>query len=352
MYVEADKIKQLVDSAHSIVIIQADNPDADSLGSSLALEHILGDLGKHVHMYCGIDMPGYLRYLTGWDRVERDLPRQFDLSIIVDASTLTLLEKLQNSGEIGWLKTKPCIVLDHHGTVDNRIDFATINLYDSKASSTSELMYNLAKQLGWQINPDAGSAIMTGILGDTQGLANDLAGAETYRVMAGLIESGVNRPLLEERRREFNKMTLDIFKYKGRLIERTEFTAGGRIAYVVVPQSEINSYSPLYNPVPLIQGDMLTTSGVALSVVFKQYDDGKTTGAIRTNVGYGVADKLAEKLGGGGHPYASGFKVISGRPFNEIKSECIDYAIELLDNLEKEHPDESHYNSKTPEQYA
>ncbi len=334
MYTEADKIKQLVDGALSIVVIQADNPDADSLGSSLALEHILGDAGKQVHMYCGVDMPGYLRYLTGWDRVERDLPRQFDLSIIVDASTLTLLEKLQASGEIGWLKTKPCIVLDHHGTVENRIDFAAVNVFDHTASSTSELIYNLAAQLGWGINPEAGSAIMTGILGDTQGLANDLASAETYRAMAGLIEMGVNRPLLEERRREFNKMTLEIFKYKGRLIERTEFAAGGRIAYVTVPQSEINTYSPLYNPVPLVQGDMLTTSGVMVSIVFKQYDDGKVTGAIRANVGYGVAAALAEKLGGGGHPYASGFKITTGRPFAEIKDECLAFATHLLDQLD------------------
>lgn len=341
MYQEADKIKQLIDGARSIVIIQADNPDADSLGSSLALEHILGDMGKDVHMYCSVDMPSYLRYLTGWDRVIRELPRQFDLSIVVDASTLTLLEKLQITGEIGWLKTKPCIVLDHHGTVDNRIDFASVTLYDHHASSTSELIFHLSKQLSWQVSSDAGAPIMTGILGDTQGLSNDLASADTYRVMGELVDLGINRPLLEEQRREFNRMSLEIFKYKGRLIERTEFLANGRIAYVVVPQTEINSYSPLYNPVPLIQGDMLTTSGVALAIVFKQYDDGKVTGAIRANVGYGVADKLAEKLGGGGHPYASGFKIINSRPFNEIKSECIEFATELLNNLEKELSDEA-----------
>lgn len=341
MYTQTEQIKQLISNAGHIVVVQADNPDADSLGASLALEHILGDRGKRITMFCSADMPTYLRYLRGWDRVVRELPKQFDMCIIVDASTLTLLEKLQASGELSWIAAKPSVVLDHHGTVENRIDFATVSLYDTSASSSSEVVYNLAKQAGWNVSKDAGEYIMTGILGDTQGLTNELATSVTYRALAELIDIGVNRPALEDQRREYNKMTLEIFKYKGRLIDRVEFVAGGRIAYVVIPQEEINTYSPLYNPVPLIQGDMLMTSDVAASIVFKQYDDGKVTAAIRANIGYNIADKLAEKMGGGGHPYASGFKIVNGRPFNEIKSECIEFATELLNNLGKEHSDET-----------
>jgi len=59
------------------------------------------------------------------------------------------------------------------------------------------------------------------------------------------------------------------------------------------------------------------------------------------NNGFPVADKLAVKLNGGGHPYASGFKIISGRPFNEIKSECIALASELINNLDKVQSDET-----------
>lgn len=340
-YNEAESIKHIVDEAKTIVVLQADNPDADSLGSSLALEHILGDMGKSVFLYCAVDIPSYLHYLQGWDRVAHELPRQFDASIIVDASTFTLFEKLQSSGGMNWLSTRPSVVLDHHTTVENRIDFARVALYDDRASSCSELIFNLASQLNWKINPEAGACLMTGILGDTQGLSNDLASAATYRSMAALVELGVDRPTLEEQRREYNRMSYDVFKYKARLIDRADLAAEGRIAYVTVPQAEITSYSPLYNPVPLIQNDLLNISGVVLTIVFKQYDDGKVTAAIRANPGYGMADKLAEHMGGGGHPYASGFKQITSRPFNEIKSECISYATELLSNIGKEHSDEA-----------
>lgn len=336
-----DQIRQLVEQADKILIIQADNPDADSLGSALALEHILGDMGKRVYMYCGIGIPTYLGYLQGWDRVLNELPSTFDLSIIVDASTYVLFDQIEKNGQWGMVQSKPCIVLDHHGSVDRPLDFAAAQIVDAKASATGELIYGLAQQLSWQVSKDAGECIMGAILGDTQGLINDQTSATTYRVMADLTDLGVNRPLLEELRREYNRMPQSIFRYKGELIERMEYAADGRIAHVTIPQNEINEHSPLYNPAVLVQYDSLQVTNVELSVVFKTYDDGKVTGKLRSSIGAPVADKLAEHFGGGGHPHSAGFKVTDGRPFNEIKSECIRYASELLTNLNQEQSDET-----------
>ena len=39
-------IQELLSDKKDIVIVQADNPDGDSLASSLALEQILHDMGK------------------------------------------------------------------------------------------------------------------------------------------------------------------------------------------------------------------------------------------------------------------------------------------------------------------
>ena len=340
-YPEAIDIAAILAAAHHIVVLQADNPDADSLGSCLALESILGDLGKQVSMYCSVDIPSYLRYLDGWDRVNNELPHQFDAAIVVDASTATLFERLQTSGHFSWLAAKPTIVIDHHGTVLNQLDFAQVMLCSPESSSTGEVVYHLSKQLTWPISPVAGECIMTAILGDTQGLANDLARPATYRVMAELVELGVNRPHLEERRRELGKMPETIYHYKAQLIQRTALSSDGRVASVDIPQREITTYSPLYNPVPLIQNDMLGIEHVAVAIVFKQYDDGRITAAIRCNNGHGIASALAEHFGGGGHPYAGGFKIVRGRPFNEVKSECLAYAIELLNNEDKEHTNET-----------
>lgn len=328
-YPETKQIDEIIDKTKRVVIIQAENPDGDSLGSALALEHIFGDLGKEPLLYCAVDMPTYLRYLPGWDRVSRELPTQFDASIIVDASTMTLFEHL-GQAEQKRLAGKPCVVLDHHEIVDNLVPFATVTINDYKRSSAGELVYALSKQIGWQISVPAQECIMTAILGDTQGLSNQLASPETYRVMAEFVENGVDRPRLEEIRREYGKMPPEIFRYKAELIKRTEFAADGKLAYVSIPQNEINQYSPLYNPAPLVQNDMLQTLGVEAAIVFKVYDGGKITAAIRCNAAAPIGSELAKHFGGGGHKFASGFKVEDGRQFSEIKQDCLVFAEKLL----------------------
>lgn len=328
-----NQIQQLISAAQKILIIQADNPDADSLGSALALEHILGDIGKDTYMYCGVEIPTYLRYLAGWDRVSSDLPSSFDVSIIVDASTYTLFDQIEKAGAWGIVKSKPCIVLDHHATVEKPLDFAAVSIVDPGVASTGELIFGLSKTNGWAVSSLAAENLMTSILGDTQGLMNDLTKPSTYRTMAELTELGANRPKLEEQRREASKMPQVIYHYKGILLGRTEFLADGKIALVTIPQDEINEFSPLYNPAPLVQFDMLQVQGVQLSIVFKTYDDGHITAALRANNGSPIAGKLAEHMGGGGHDYASGFKIDTGGSFADTKAKCLSYATQLLNEL-------------------
>lgn len=331
-----EQLAQILGATERVLIIQADNPDADSLGSALALEQILGEKGIKTYLYCGVNIPEYLHYLEGWSRVSNILPSNFDASIIVDTSAMSLLQKLQESGHSSWLATKPCIVLDHHNDTENDIAFATLVINRPDVSSTGELIFTLAKELKWPLDVTSGEAIASAILGDTQGLTNESANARTYRVMADLLEIGVSRPKLEELRRALTKMDPRIFRYKAELITRTELLADGHLALVTVPQEEINTYSPLYNPAPLIQADMLQTIGVRMAVVLKHYADGKTLASIRCNQGTPLAGKLAVHFGGGGHAHASGFKIVDGRPINEIKSECIRVATELLETLNTE----------------
>lgn len=333
-YKNAQDIQKLIDAAESILIIQADNPDSDSLGSALALESILESQHKNTYLYCGVNIPDYIKHISGWDRVNKDFPNKFDLSILVDVSTMTLFEHFSDS-DIKKLSNNPVVVLDHHKLGSNKIEFADVSIIDPERSSAGELIYILGKQLDWDMNVETLNLIAGSILGDTQGLSNQLATADTYRIMAELIDNGVNRPELEEKRRQYNKMALQIFKYKADLIKRSEFSFDNRIAYVTITQKEINTYSPLYNPSALVQGDMLQTSGVDIAIAFKTYDDGRITASIRCNANASIAAQLAEEFGGGGHDYASGFK-IENEDFNEIKNKCLKKAQDLLIKLDNE----------------
>lgn len=335
-YKEAGAIQKIVGSSNKALIIQADNPDGDSLASALALEQILGGLGKETHLYCGIDIPDYLKHLKGWDRVSKEIPASFDVSFIVDTSALTLLEKLEKSQFRGWVASHPVIIIDHHADVPCDISYATVAINDRQAVATGEAIYKLASQLKWPLNLQAKTHLTSSILADSLGLSSEGTTAQTYRIMAELIEGGVDRPALEEARRSFSKMPEAIFRYKARLIERTELVSGGRIAVVDIPDSEIAEYSPLYNPAPLIQLDMLQTERVLVAIVLKNYKDGKITGSIRCSYGQGIAADLATHFGGGGHSYAAGFKITGGKEFEAVKSESLKLAGELLDKINKE----------------
>lgn len=326
------QIQKTIDDAKTIVLVQADNPDGDSLASALALEQILGEMGKEVHMYCGVEMPGYLRYLPGWDRVQDQLPIQFDASIIVDTSAVILLERLQKTGSIQWLKTKPCIVLDHHIATEPSIDFAS-SLYVRDAVSTGELIYELSQTLGWARNKEANSSIMTSILSDSLGMTSEATTARSIAIVSELVDQGISIAQLENRRRAMQKKSPELLKYKAQLLDRIEYSEDNRMAMVLIPWEEIEKYSHQYNPSVLVLDEMRFVTNVAIAIAFKTYPDGRITGKLRANYGFGIAADVAMHFGGGGHPYAAGFRVTDGRSYSEIKTECIRITNQLLDKL-------------------
>lgn len=324
-------IKAIIDAAHKIVIMQADNPDGDSLASSLALEQILGDLGKETYLYCGVDIPLYLKYLPGWDRVSKEVPAQFDASIIVDTSADSLFAALDSSGQKSWVAAKPCLVIDHH-EVEPTITYANL-IWNKPAVATGEVLYELVQSFNWPLNQTASEMIAISILSDSLGLTSEGTTARSIHIIGELAERGVKLSELESRRRDMMRKAPELVRYKGELLQRIEYHADNTIATITIPSEEIERYSPLYNPPMLVLDDMRLTEGTKIAIAFKVYRDGKITGKIRTNPGFSIAAQLAEHFGGGGHPYASGFKITDGRPFNELKSECIRVAAELLNQL-------------------
>lgn len=330
-YAEARQIETLIGAAHTIVIMQADNPDGDSLGSALALEQILGELGKEPYLYCGVNVPEYLRHMPGWDRVSNELPAQFDLSIIVDTSADSLFETLNKSADRSRLHHKPCIVIDHHD-VEPAIPYATLVLC-AVAVATGEVIYELAGQLQWPLNQQAKNMLAVSIMADSLGLTTDGTSARSIHIIAELVESGVSIAELENRRRELMRKPAEITAYKGELLQRIEYFGDGRIAVIHIPWGEIHRYSHAYNPSMLVIEDMRLTIGVDVAIAFKTYQGGRMTAKIRCNFGSTIAADLAKHFGGGGHPYASGFKIEDGRSYEDVKQETVMVAAKLLDQL-------------------
>lgn len=336
-YPEAEAIRAAIETARKIVVVQADNPDGDSLASALALEEILGDMGKDVLLYCGVDIPSHLKYLSGSDRLISELPNNFDLSIIIDTSSDSLLGQLNKSGGKNWLASRPSIIIDHHATKPT-IEFASI-ISNHTAVASAEVIYELSRQLNWKLNAKAKEYLAIAILSDSLGLTSEATTSRSIHIIAELVESGVQLAELENARRETMRRDPELIHYKGQLLQRVEFHDNDRIATVTISNDEILKYSPLYNPPMLVLDDMRLAINVRLAIAFKVYSSGKITAKLRSNFGYGIAGKLAESFGGGGHSYAAGFRLEDGSSIEKIKNETIKRATQLLDELDKDDED-------------
>jgi len=314
-----EQATQMIHDAKKIIVIQAENPDGDSLGSSLALEEILSDLGKEVVLYCPVEIPKYMRYIIGWDRVVTDFDVSADLAIIVDTSADVLITKvLETPGVRSFLETHPVLVVDHH-TTGSTLSFDHTMLADT-AVATSEILYKLAEANNWNINAQAAENMMVAIMSDSLGLTTQNVTGTTFFVAGKLAELGASNAAIESRRREFMKKSPEILAYKGELIGRIEYLLNGRLALVHIPWEDIQAYSDQYNPSVLVLDEMRLVEGVELGVAIKTYPDGKVTGKLRGNLP--IAEEVAGYFGGGGHKYASGFRAYE--EYDKIVAELVE----------------------------
>lgn len=326
-----------INQANKILIVQAENPDGDSLASSLALEEIFGDLNKEVFMHCPVEIPKYLRYMVGWDRVNLELEQNVDLVIIVDTSSETLLSKtLSYAGARHFLNASEILVFDHHHT-DSNLTFTHQMVELPDAVATGEVIFKLAKQADWQVNKKASEHLLTSIMSDSLGLTTQNTTANSFLTCGELVKLGAKNYEIESRRREFMKKSKEIFAYKADLMSRVEFLSNNRIAFIHVTWNEIEKYSDQYNPSALVIDEMRLINDVELSVAFKTYPDGKITGKLRGNIP--VCETIAGFFGGGGHIYASGFRTYG--EYSEILAEFEKVATEAIDKYKSEEKNET-----------
>ncbi|MBQ3309365.1 DHH family phosphoesterase [Candidatus Saccharibacteria bacterium] len=336
-----DLFSDFLKDKNSLCIIQAENPDGDSLGSALSLDYLLKD--KEISLYCPVEVPKYLRYFDDWSRVSLDFDFKADGYIIVDTAAEILLSKLLEDDAIkNRLYTAPVFVLDHHET-DDDINFGHQGLIQT-LPACCDLIYRIGKEQGllsaspleegdanYEIEKKAAEYLYYGILSDTLGLTSPNVTAETFTTIADLVSRGLRVATLDEKRRQYSKKSPRILDYKADLIKRLEYYLDGSLVTVHIPWEDISEYSDEYNPNVLILEELRMVENVKVAVAIKTYPDGKVTGKIRTTDSAPIADKIAGYFGGGGHPYAAGF-----RTYDLSYEDTVHELISAMTSIEKE----------------
>ena len=327
-----DKFSEFLQDKKRLCIIQAENPDGDSLGSAIALDYLLPD--KEISLYCPLSIPRYLHYFPDWSRVTSDFDFKADGYIIVDTAAEILLSKLLEDSAIkNRLYNAPVLVIDHHETADD-INFPHESIIEVRPAC-AELIYEIALRQDIPVDKTAAEAIFQAILSDTLGLTSAAVTERTFEIAAELTVLGAKISELEDRRREFMKKSQRILAYKADLIKRIEYSLDGVLATIHIPWEDIHEYSEEYNPNVLILEEMRLVEGVRVCIAIKTYPDGKVTGKIRTASDAPVAESIAGYFGGGGHAHAAGFRTYD-TTYAEVVQELIKIVPQTLENINQE----------------
>ena len=318
----------MVDAASTILILQPDSPDGDSMWTALGLEEILGERGKTVVMYSYKEAEPYLRTYEGWDRVSQDMPNGFDFTIIVDTGSPSLIKSALEHHRAA-ITSKPVVVIDHHVSHQD-FGFETIDIVQ-EAVATAEQVADIALQAGWNINESASYKLAAAILSDSLNLTTSGTTTRTVEIMAELLRRGASMAELNRIRRQSSALEPDQVHLKGALLSSIKFLCDGRLAVAEIKPQVVADNKNKFEPYNMIISEMQWTRGVELVAVFKNYGT-KVNVPMRST--HGIAGPMAERMGGGGHPNAGAYRTESV----DIEAETNKLALAFI-TFKAEHPD-------------
>jgi phosphoesterase RecJ-like protein len=292
------------------------SPDADGLGSQLALSESLKTLGKKPRIAIASKFPARYQFLDP----QRTTIEDFQPSAFTDCDSVLVLDTgtWNQLGDFGdWLKASPLprAVVDHHRTQD---DLGGLRFVDVSAEATGRLVHEIIEALGVSLTPAVANHLFMAVATDTGWFRHPNATSATFSLAAHLVSSGANPTRLYENLYETSSLAR--YRLIGAALQRLELRLSGAIAF-----SEI--YLTDYVATGAIPGDTedlinypRSIEGVEVGLVFIEQPDGGTKVSFRARSRVDVS-KIAEQFGGGGHRLASGARI--EKPLQEVREDVI-----------------------------
>jgi bifunctional oligoribonuclease and PAP phosphatase NrnA len=290
-------------SARRVLAFCHVNPDGDALGSMLALGWLLRALQPHatpemlqVSLVCADPVPSKLNFLPGADHVTTSPPPgPWDAVVALDSSDA---KRLGSPFRSEIFPPAPLIVLDHHVT---NLHFGTLNYVDVRATSTSEIVLDLAYALGAAIGLEAATCLLTGVVTDTLGFRTSNVTPKVLTTASRLMEAGAD--LHQITKLTLGDRPLSIMRLWGLALSQLHLEDGVLWAEVTKEMREAAGV-PDEDDGGLVS-HLITAHEARVAAVFGELNDGTVDLDLRATLPYEVAS-VALRLDGGGHPQASG----------------------------------------------
>ena len=318
--------KKLIEGKKRILVSGHLSPDGDSLGSMIALAHLLTAAGSPAFAAADLNALGKPGFLEGVEKIIplRKLKRQkFDLLIAVDNSGFDRMPQ-----EIRAVAEKlPRICIDHHVTNDET--FAEVNIVDSGASSAGEIVWRFAKWMEWKLDRTAAEALWVAMITDSGRFAYDCTKPGTLRAAGDLLKYGVRTAYI-------NDVIYGTFSRKSIELKRIAWRSlhiwkNRKVAEVTLTRDDFRSVRGTKAEAEDIIEIPRSVVRNEIALFFYQIPD--RTKEIRCSIrtrGDWDATVLAGKFGGGGHRKAAGCTIKATMP--QAKRQMRSAVKEMLKN--------------------
>ncbi|MEV6387004.1 bifunctional oligoribonuclease/PAP phosphatase NrnA [Nocardia xishanensis] len=307
---ELDAAVAALTAAGSVTILCHVQPDADTIGSGLALALVLHRRGIPVWVSFAepAELPASMRSLPGIEHLvpPAEVPHEVDLLVAVDCGS---------AGRLGALADRlsgaaTTMVVDHHRS---NTRFGAINVIDPGAESTTSLIARLLDAWGVPIDPEVAHCLYAGLVTDTGSFRWVRPG--THRLAERLLATGIDgaeiaRTLLDTHPFDWLPM---LSRVLGTARLEPAARGGTGLAYAFVRRDDVTGVRS--EEIESVIDIVRTTAEAGVAAVFKESRtiDGRWTVSLRSrDSGPGAHDgvdvaEVATALGGGGHRYAAGY---------------------------------------------
>lgn len=293
-------VRQLLEADRFLIVGHID-PDADSIGSTLALNRMLSGLGKHCIPVTPTPLPPLLDFMPGADTLvaaEDVSSADFTHLIVLDCG-------VERTGTIAELapSARSIVNIDHHATNSGT---GTHNWIDAGFAATAEMIASLGKALDAPMDQETATLLYAGLAGDTGWFRFSNTTPAVLRLASSLLEHGVDPDYVNRAMNE--RRSLVYLRLLGEMLQSVRVEYGGRVVV-----ARITSEMRRAVGADQTEGDgfvqyLRLVRDADVAVLLDEMPDGRVRVQLRSSPRVDVA-KIAQSLGGGGHIRAAGARL-------------------------------------------
>jgi phosphoesterase RecJ-like protein len=309
-----NSIIQQFNNNNIILVVSHAHPDGDAIGSLMAMGLSLEALNKKITLYCESPIPAVYRFLPAVHRVVNKIGNlNYDMAVILDCGDLSRVGEAAS-----FVEQIPVIVnIDHHIT---NTRFGHLQLIDTSACATAEIVYRLIKRMGLPFSRPIATSIYTGILADTGSFRFSNTNKAAFAICQEMVELGVDPYNIAQH--VYGTYSLSRIKLLNLALDSIELSKNGKLSIMTLTQKMFDETHTQPEDV-----DGLINYAQRIEEHHNGKENSRTTNrfhvSLRSDGTFDVA-AIASLFGGGGHASAAGFSIES--TLSNIKSRIFSLA--------------------------